>query len=85
MVGSSKFVVLCFRYVDSPETRQGLVRSFVFNLLRKHWNSWATCDELTVIVFSKEDNIVRTCVTTCLVFSDHKALGFLTDIENEMK
>lgn len=45
---------------DTVESRKNLVNQFAFDLLRKHWNTWDTCDELIVIAFSKDDGILTT-------------------------
>ncbi|XP_045197765.1 uncharacterized protein LOC123552288 [Mercenaria mercenaria] len=45
---------------DTVDGRKGLVNQFAFDLLRKRWNTWDTCDELIIIAFSKDDRILTT-------------------------
>ncbi|KAL4233423.1 hypothetical protein ACF0H5_008104 [Mactra antiquata] len=45
---------------DTPEAKKVLVHQFASDLRLRLWNSWATCDELIVIAFSKEDGILTT-------------------------
>lgn len=45
---------------DTVESRKTLVNQFALDLLRKHWHTWDTCDELIIIVFSKDDGILTT-------------------------
>lgn len=67
---------------DTVEGRTGLAMNFAFNLLHKHW-VWGTCDELTIVVFSKDDGILMT-------FPGRAAGRLLTEtqtknIQNELK
>ncbi|KAH3735142.1 uncharacterized protein LOC127850773 [Dreissena polymorpha] len=44
---------------DTGDATMQLAQRFTYDLLRKHW-AWGTCDELTVIFYSKEDHILMT-------------------------
>lgn len=47
-----------FSMKDTVENKKVLVHEFASKLLRQQWNKLGTCDEVVLIVFSKEDGIV---------------------------
>ena len=47
-----------YRFQESPESRKNLARQFVYNLMKKRWNNFGVCEELTIILFSKMDGVV---------------------------
>jgi len=50
--------MFCDSTPNDDNGRMGLAQNFLHALVRKKW-VWGACDEVTVIFFSQEDNIVR--------------------------
>ena len=52
------YIKCYFRAKDTADSRKALVNQFALDLLNKHWTGWDVCDEVIIVVFSKDDGIV---------------------------